>query len=476
LAFRTSSRAGRAAGALLSGLALTLAACQQRDTVLLDAPLSATDGLDDRGAPADAPAPPDTAAGRQLSWLLQVINERVDELAPKEIRRHFEDVFLRVVSSEDILAQFSLLSKEQAPLTFLEVSPDTSDMSLLALIAGNRAKLTIGMNIEPGSGKISGLQLTPVAEPVPATAASWQGVDQSLSGLAPRAQYLVARVDGGSCESLHAHASGERLALGSSSSLYVLAELARQIEAGSVRWDTPVVIQDALKSLPSGELQNLAAGTRISVQDVADKMIAISDNTAADHLIDLLGRENIEAGQAAAGHLAPELNVPFLATRELFLFRLELAAAQTELYLAQTVGDRRAFLSDLAGRAPRLERAADWFLPRRIEQLEWFASSEDLCRLMLSLQQRSQLPGGGPLREVLSQDPGLPIDAQAFPYIAFKGGSEPGVLNLTWLVERRDGAQFFVSIGLNDPSAPILDTDSVLQSALDIFELLADAN
>ena len=243
-----------------------------------------------------------------------------------------------------------------------------------------------------------------------------------------------------------------------------------------MRWDTPIVIQDALKSLPSGELQNLPPGTELNVRDVAGKMIAISDNTAADHLIALLGRENIEAGQAAAGHLAPELNMPFLATRELFLFRLELAAAETDMYLSQTVPDRRTFLSDLAGRAPRLESAADWFLPRRIEQLEWFASAEDLCRLMLSLQQRSQLPGGAPLREVLAQDPGLPIDAQQFPYIAFKGGSEPGVLNLTWLVERRDGARFFVSIGLNDPSAPILDVSSVLHSALDIFELLSDSN
>jgi len=153
-----------------------------------------------------------------------------------------------------------------------------------------------------------------------------------------------------------------------------------------------------------------------------------------------------------------------------------LEAADTDMYLSQSVRDRREFLSDLAGRAPRLESAASWFLPGRIEQLEWFASAQDLCRLMLSLQQRSQEPGLAPLRDVLAQDPGLPIDAEQFPYIAFKGGSEPGVLNLTWLVERRDGARFFVSIGLNDPKAPILDTTSVLYSALDIFDLLGTSN
>lgn len=476
MAFGEGRRAVRAASAVLSSLALTLAACHERDSVALDVPLSAPGSSSDGSALPQAARPPDTMAGRQLSWLLQAINERADELRPQEIQRHFEDVFLRAVPSADVMAQFSSLAREQAPLTFLEVSPDTSEMSLLALVEGTRAKLTIGMNVQPGSGKISGLQFTPVPEPVPEPPASWERVDQSVASLAPQAQYLVARVDRGTCESLHERAPEERLALGSSSTLYVLAELARQISAGSVRWDTPVVIEDALKSLPSGELQNLAPGTQLSARQVADKMIAISDNTAADHLIALLGRENIEAGQAAAGHQAPELNVPFLATRELFLFRLELEAADTDMYLSQSVRDRRVFLSDLAGRAPRLESAASWFLPGRIEQLEWFASAQDLCRLMLSLQQRSQEPGLAPLRDVLAQDPGLPIDAEQFPYIAFKGGSEPGVLNLTWLVERRDGARFFVSIGLNDPKAPILDTTSVLYSALDIFDLLGTSN
>jgi hypothetical protein len=201
-------------------------------------------------------------------------------------------------------------------------------------------------------------------------------------------------------------------------------------------------------------------------------MIAISDNTAADHLIHQLGRENIEAEQAEAGHQAPELNTPFLATRELFLFRVELGDSDTASYLSRNVDDRRSFLSGLAGRVPRLENTAGWFLPRGIDQIEWFASSEDLCRLMLSLQQRSEQAGLAPLRDVLSQDRALAIDAEKFPYVAFKGGSEPGVINLTWLAERNDGARFFVSIGLNDPMAPILDTNTVLRSALDIFQLL----
>jgi hypothetical protein len=111
--------------------------------------------------------------------------------------------------------------------------------------------------------------------------------------------------------------------------------------------------------------------------------------------------------------------------------------------------------------------------PRRVDEIEWFASASELCRLMAALDVRTELPGLEPLADVLSRNPGLPIDPIAFPYIAFKGGSEPGVLNLTWLVHAQSGARYFVSTRLNDPSAPIADETGALRTALGIFDLLA---
>jgi hypothetical protein len=202
-------------------------------------------------------------------------------------------------------------------------------------------------------------------------------------------------------------------------------------------------------------------------------MIAISDNTAADHLIDRLGRENIEAALGAFGHGAPERNVPFLSTREFFLFKLAVSDADAAAYVGADVPARRAFLETLAGQTPNLEDAVRWVAPRRIDEIEWFASPSDLCRLMAALDVRSEQPGLEPIAEVLSRNPGLPIDRVAFPFIAFKGGSEPGVLNLTWLVHAQSGSRYFVSIGLNNPSAPIADEAAALRTALGIFDLLA---
>jgi len=72
----------------------------------------------------------------------------------------------------------------------------------------------------------------------------------------------------------------------------------------------------------------------------------------------------------------------------------------------------------------------------------------------------------------LTTNPGIPFDTAAFPYVAYKGGSEPGVLHLSWLVHSASGARYFVSLGFNDPTAPI-DEDAPLPIAAGIFDLLA---
>src|SRR3546814_1131698 len=50
--------------------------------------------------------------------------------------------------------------------------------------------------------------------------------------------------------------------------------------------------------------------TPVTVQSLANWMISVSDNSATDTLIHLLGRKNIEARMRAAGHSAVSRNVP----------------------------------------------------------------------------------------------------------------------------------------------------------------------
>ena len=102
-------------------------------------------------------------------------------------------------------------------------------------------------------------------------------------------------------------------------------------------------------------------------------------------------------------------------------------------------------------RSQREHLVSIWTEPRHIDTLEWFASSEDLCRVLATLGERARTkPQTAPVLDVLAKNPGLPVDAAVWPYVGFKGGSEPGVMNLSWLLRRKDDRWFVVTLGVND--------------------------
>ena len=57
--------------------------------------------------------------------------------------------------------------------------------------------------------------------------------------------------------------------------------------------------------------------------------------------------------------------------------------------------------------------------------------------------------------DILSINPGVPFDEVVWPFVGYKGGSEPGVLAVSWLLERNDGRLFFLAGILNDGVALI---------------------
>ena len=98
---------------------------------------------------------------------------------------------------------------------------------------------------------------------------------------------------------------------------------------------------------------------------------------------------------------------------------------------------------------------ASFVSPTLIDSVEWFASPADMCAAMAYLLEQSTQPGLLPLREVLQLNPGALIDRSVWPIVGYKGGSEPGVLVLTWLLQRADGRWFVVSAGVNDAGRTI---------------------
>ncbi|RYY42576.1 MAG: hypothetical protein EOP59_09710 [Sphingomonadales bacterium] len=96
-------------------------------------------------------------------------------------------------------------------------------------------------------------------------------------------------------------------------------------------------------------------------------------------------------------------------------------------------------------------------LPSRIDTVEWFFSPADLIRVMDWLRRNSEGDKGKDVRAVLSKNPGISIDKTQYAWVGFKGGSEPGVINLTLLLQGTDGAWYAASASWNDTTAPVED-------------------
>lgn len=134
--------------------------------------------------------------------------------------------------------------------------------------------------------------------------------------------------------------ASEPLAVGSTFKLAVLAALRDTIARGARRWTDVVPLDGSWKSLPSGVMQTWPIGLPITLATYAAQMISISDNTAADALIHIVGPA------ALAPYVAR--NRPFLTTREMFELTDPLRSTHVAEYReARTAARRAAVLRDV---------------------------------------------------------------------------------------------------------------------------------
>ncbi|MDB9524560.1 serine hydrolase [Oscillatoria sp. CS-180] len=243
------------------------------------------------------------------------------------------------------------------------------------------------------------------------------------------------------------------LAIGSAFKLAVLAALQNRIQAGELSWDTVVGLQPAWKSLPSGMLQDWPAGTALTLDTLATLMIAISDNTATDALIDIVGRETLEA-------LTPR-NQPFLTTRDFFALKNPANADWLERYRQGNLSEKRQVL-EATPTLPLPQESLFAGNPVSLD-VEWFFTGQELCQLMEQVAPLS----------AMRVNPGVANPAN-WQSVAFKGGSEPGVLNLTtWLKDSADNTYCIVTTWNNADQA--LDELSLSQFHQGILSGLKDS-
>jgi beta-lactamase class A len=338
--------------------------------------------------------------------------------------------------------------------------PILSDHVAVVLVTGTGQDWRLTLGLDHGRlHKINQLFFDPLYVPVHAKSPpkSFKGLNARIDKIAPKAGFIAAEVKDGQCLPLTPGLNADQpLAIASSFKLYVLGELARQIATGQASWNEGLALRDDWKSLPSGDYVYQPAGTVYTLRQFADEMISHSDNSATDHLIFRLGRENVEANLASMGHAQPELDTPLLATREWFAIRIRFNNKQIDRYVKADPDKRRAMIEqDVDPTADTLTLEEIWPGPKWSQSVEWFASPSDLCRAMAYLQDQGQQQGMSPVLDALSINPGIPFDATTWRYVGFKEGYETGVKSYVWLLQRADGRWFTIAAIINDPKKEI---------------------
>ncbi|MEU8610354.1 serine hydrolase [Actinoplanes sp. NPDC048791] len=400
-----------------------------RRIVAVLAALTLTLGLP--AAPALAASPAET----QFAWLIDAsarLPVPADELA-----QHLDQALLAADPNEALrpLAPF-------APAAVISSSPT----QLRQLVTSPAGTLLVSLTVNP-SGLITGLRLTPYL-PAPTT---WTAVDSSLRTLAPRVSFAAMRISPSGCRLVHGKNPDTVRPLGSAFKLYVLGALAEAVKSGRLSWDTELPLNPAWKSLPSGVMQNEPDGTVHTLAEYADNMIAISDNTATDHLIHQVGREAVRRQFTRFGNSAP--NAPVLTTREFFALKGWHYPAAAASYAALSPA-LRARMLPLLDRVP-LTSITAWPNPRMIDKVEWFGSPVDMCQAYAGLWRQHEPAVNAALT---INDGGVALPAAEFPTVWFKGGSEPGVLTLNYFARAADGDLVTASLMLSDPARPLDET------------------
>jgi hypothetical protein len=398
---------------------------------------------------------PDTAAGRQLAWVLEQVNRSARGLTLREIREHVDPAFLAMLPADQIRAVLKTYVGPNGPLVPARFEGGVSETRAY-VIALNPARQMwrIRLSVSPAEPfLITQLYFEPVSVPFgPATPVrSWSELTAGIGRLAPRTSFAAAELtEAGPIWFGRLYGDKQR-AIASAFKLYVLGELVRQVASGEAAWQESLAVQDSLRSLPNGDMRLLPAGYELPVQYFAERMIAGSDNTATDHLIGRLGRPRVQAGFADQGHSRPEQNQPLLMTREWFAIRMRLRDTQIERYLAADAGKRLRILADTVDPlAAQLSETEPWPGPRFLDRIEWFAGAADLVRAQHWLWQNSDGPDGAPVRDALSLNCGACWHPDTWRYIGYKGGYETGAMSNTWLLQRQDGRWFSFAAIIND--------------------------
>ncbi|QDU93734.1 serine hydrolase [Lignipirellula cremea] len=314
----------------------------------------------------------------------------------------------------------------------------------------------------------------PAAKAAPAaeTARVDKAAREALAQLPGEKAFAFTEVTPAGPKLLYGLRENDRFAIGSGFKLFILGTLTQQVNDEQRRLADVKTLQADWIGPPHSEMAGWPMGSPVTLHTFALKMISISDNTATDHLIHLLGRETIEAQMVKMGHRQPEWNIPLLETREMTMLRDRAQGMPGKKYQTLDLAGKRQFLTQWDAMRPDYDKLD--FDTTAYNLAEWFATPLDMARALtwIKLHTEADQPAA-PVRAILTVDPKLQYDPAVWTYVGFKGGSEDQLLAGNWLLQHRNGRWYTFHANCNNPDGK-LDMGKMITAVQELFAVMQD--
>lgn len=445
-------------------------------------------------------APPDSLAGKQLAWVVSVLNggdtgSLVGRFTPDMLKEYSE---ARIKESLLAIRDNDLGGP---PIHLVEIEARSTEFAITGFVFGPNRKMSVFLAVDDETGLISGLRFSRAGY-MRSRAGDWDAYKGDMGrrpGLLSFGAYEVVIVPGtpgtpaspatedtpaspavsGTPDTfrlvaIHTIEDHKALSISSASRLFIHAALVEAIEKKELSWLDELAIDDAKKSLPPGIMHIDEAGTKHSLASFADRMIALNDHTAADHLFHHLTRDRIE--RAAKAHCEAPI-APFLSTREHFQLRLPPDRELLGTFAEADEDARRTLLVDKVAAIPlSLGEQNLWEHPLLLQEVGWHASAWDMASTMASLHLAASrwdaasssanvdAKPTNPISSPFTKFSAVRLNRAHWPTAWYLGGGEPGVLSMNWLLTRNDGRLYALSITWNNPK-DVLEEDRLQELA-----------
>lgn len=400
-----------------------------------------------------APAPPpavvaaDPALTGRAKEIVALLNGQGDYAAT------FSAAFRAAVPKDKFDAIAAQLKAQAGLATGIHSIDPVAPWQATVIVDYQHALVTMQLVVDrAGTHQVTGLRITGMS----ASNATLGSVRDAISQLPGSTGFEFAKLGEGAPQRLESHNPDQPFAVGSAFKLVILSELVRETNAGTRRWDDKVTLDG--RPLPGGAFAASPAGTQVSIRDLAAKMISVSDNSAADILLHLVGRDRAEAMLPVLGVSDPRRDRPYLSTLEMFKLKGVDHGALGMRYLALDEAGRRSMLDREVDPLPISAIDPALFADKKpvlIDRIEWYFTPADLVRIMDWLRRNTDSGAGAEARTILAINSGIGGAAKGWKYVGYKGGSEPGVLDMTLLLQAKDDSWYVLTGSWNNPAADV---------------------